>query len=175
MADSAVGLSNQVGVGTGIGKGIWRPLKANEVVEKGTIGIIVSGYVLDGSDTSGGLMAGIFTGEAGRADAATGRIVPYPTDQTGDGIITASGTDGVTFARMHTKGLFRFTPLNTANQADALGKECTISSNQEIDLAAGTTNDVACGYIVGWSIGGKDWVKYASGALAIVRIDIHCR
>lgn len=175
MADSAVGLSNQVGVGTGIGKGIWRPLKASEVVEKGTMGIFTAGYVLDGTDAASSLFAGIFTGEAGRADAATGRIVPYPQDQTGDGIITASGTDGVTFARMHTKGLFRFTPVNTAAGATSLGKECEISSNQEVDLAAGTTNHVLCGYIVGWSIGGKDWVKYASGALAIVRIDIHCR
>jgi len=173
MADSAVGILNQVGPGAGIGKGIWRPLKASEVVEKGTMGIITAGYVLDGTDAASSLFAGVFTGEAGRVNEF-GEIAPYPNDVSANGIITANGTDGITFARMHTKGLFFFS-CGASVDATSLGVECEIDDNQTVDLAAGTTNHVKCGYIVGWRVNGQNWKKFASGCLAIVRIDAHCR
>lgn len=165
MADSAAVLRNQVASGVGIGLGDWVNVTAAAVIEEGTMIKLVSGLAVDGGDVAGAF-GGVATGESRRS----GQI---PGIDTVNGITTGAASD-LTQLRRRRRGIYAFTPVNTADAAAALGSIVTMSSNQEVDLAAGTTNDEQCGRIVGWQVSGVNWVAYAAGAKALVDIGGFC-
>lgn len=149
MASATAAISSMVKSGVVNGRGVPTPMKASASGYKGCMGIFTSGYCLDASDAASSVFAGVFAED-----------------------VTGGATDGVVFGKLLKTGIFAFGAPNGA--ATDLGKECTISSNQEVDLAAATTNDVACGKIVGWQVNGVNWVKFATGAKALVKINGYC-
>lgn len=115
------------------GKLIAYPLGAAKTIYQGAL------VVTDG--TTGLLEAG--------TDAASKNFVgiAYESGENGSGAAAAIS------CRVRKTGTFLFALTGTAVSNAAIGKAAYISDDNTVALAATTTNDVLCGYIVGHESG----------------------
>jgi len=75
----------------------------------------------------------------------------------------SSGSDGDKRAQVHTDGIFLFTLSGGAAITD-IGTNVYVKDNQTVAKAAGASNDVPCGTIVGYHSSTKVWVDISIGA-----------
>lgn len=147
MSATTVDIYSDYSTGTPGSRGILVPIKASAVIKKGTLCIITAGYLDDGADAASSVFAGVAT--AGK---------------------TGGAADGDESVRVKRKGLFKFAMTGGSAAAD-LGKELEIKTNQEVGLAADTTNHVKCGRLIGWcDSAGNELAEWVSGAYCIVDI-----
>lgn len=97
----------------------------NDCIYAGTlVSVNAEGYAVPGADTLGQIFQGVAEARA---------------DNTG-------GANGAIKVRVRRKGLFKFT-LGTAITIANVGDAVCLVDDQTVDLAANTTNDIACGTI----------------------------
>jgi hypothetical protein len=114
------------------------PLKAGAKIFKGGLVCADStGYAVPGADTLNYTFVGVALESA---------------DNTG-------GADGAATVRVQTSGVFSFAKSGAVTIAD-VGAALYIMDDQTVALAAGATNDIACGKLEGLD-GGDVWVRIA--------------
>ena len=119
---------NRGDVGTALGATARMPIEAGETIYNGAIVCLdADGYVLPGADTAGFIFLGVAQEEMDNASGADGA----------EDVLVSIG--GHLLTCVHAAG--------SQTQAN-VGDEATIEDDQTVDVAANTTNDIACGRIL---------------------------
>ena len=119
---------NRGDVGNQQGPLIRIPVEAGETIYKGgLVAIDADGYLMPAADTSGHIWVGVASEAADNSAGADGAV---------DCLVDIGGA------------LINLTHAAGSQTQANVGDEVTVEDDQTVDVAANTTNDIACGRII---------------------------